>query len=146
MVALITTTVQRSMTELRSAFREQAGVFVCFTCSTRWTSTPFTESRKQKYASLKLPVTIWPQHQVIEHKWGGHPHLKCFSQSSYRPSIKVWVCYRRNTAAGSSSCTSDIPVWYQYTINKTLWSESASELYRPSDRRLSAKWCQLLRI
>jgi hypothetical protein len=24
--------------------------------------------------------------------------------------------------------------------NPTLWSESASELYRPSDRRLSAKW------
>jgi hypothetical protein len=23
---------------------------------------------------------------------------------------------------------------------KTPWSESASELYRPSDRRLSAKW------
>jgi hypothetical protein len=25
-------------------------------------------------------------------------------------------------------------------IKKTPWSESASELYRPSDRRLSAKW------
>jgi hypothetical protein len=26
-----------------------------------------------------------------------------------------------------------------YFIKKTPWSESASELYRPSDRRLSAK-------
>jgi hypothetical protein len=25
-------------------------------------------------------------------------------------------------------------------LKKTLWSESASELYRPSDHRLSAKW------
>jgi hypothetical protein len=25
-------------------------------------------------------------------------------------------------------------------LKKTPWSESASELYRPSDRRLSAKW------
>jgi hypothetical protein len=28
---------------------------------------------------------------------------------------------------------------YLIKIKKTLWSESASELYRPSDRRLSAK-------
>jgi hypothetical protein len=28
---------------------------------------------------------------------------------------------------------------------KTPWSESASKIYRPSDCRLSAKWCQLLR-
>jgi hypothetical protein len=26
------------------------------------------------------------------------------------------------------------------------WSETASELYRPSDRRLSRSYCQLLRI
>jgi hypothetical protein len=34
--------------------------------------------------------------------------------------------------------------YFQYLLlkgkNKTAWSESASELYRPSDRRLSAKW------
>jgi hypothetical protein len=28
--------------------------------------------------------------------------------------------------------------WLTYLL--TPWSESASELYRPSDRRLSAKW------
>jgi CBS-domain-containing membrane protein len=28
----------------------------------------------------------------------------------------------------------------QKTKQQTPWSESASELYRPSDRRLSAKW------
>jgi hypothetical protein len=27
-----------------------------------------------------------------------------------------------------------------YTTKQTPWSESASELYRPSDRRLSTKW------
>jgi hypothetical protein len=31
-------------------------------------------------------------------------------------------------------------------VSKTPWSESASELYRPSDRRFSAKCCQLVRI
>jgi hypothetical protein len=32
--------------------------------------------------------------------------------------------------------------WYKQnqTNKQTPWSESASELYRPSDRRLSAKW------
>jgi hypothetical protein len=29
---------------------------------------------------------------------------------------------------------------WQQTTKQTPWSESASELYRPSDRRLSAKW------
>jgi hypothetical protein len=29
---------------------------------------------------------------------------------------------------------------YKTNKKQTLWSESASELYRPSDRRLSAKW------
>jgi hypothetical protein len=29
---------------------------------------------------------------------------------------------------------------------KTPWSESASELYRPSESRFSAKCCQLVRI
>jgi hypothetical protein len=33
-----------------------------------------------------------------------------------------------------------------FTAGKTPWSESASELYRPSDRRFSAKCCQLVRI
>jgi hypothetical protein len=32
-----------------------------------------------------------------------------------------------------------ITIWYKKK-KKTPWSESASELYRPSDRRLSAKW------
>jgi hypothetical protein len=27
-----------------------------------------------------------------------------------------------------------------FPLKKNPWSESASELYRPSDRRLSAKW------
>jgi hypothetical protein len=33
--------------------------------------------------------------------------------------------------------------WFSFTtrsVKKNLWSESASELYRPSDSRLSAKW------
>jgi hypothetical protein len=37
-------------------------------------------------------------------------------------------------------------VGYRRLKKKTPWSESASELYRPSDRRLSAKCCQLVRI
>jgi hypothetical protein len=33
------------------------------------------------------------------------------------------------------------PIWATgERIKKTPWSESANELYRPSDRRLSAKW------
>jgi hypothetical protein len=33
-----------------------------------------------------------------------------------------------------------LPLLYAKKQNKTPWSESASELYQPSDRRLSAKW------
>jgi hypothetical protein len=33
-----------------------------------------------------------------------------------------------------------------YIKKKTPWCESTSKLYRPSDRRLSAKCCQLVRI
>jgi hypothetical protein len=35
---------------------------------------------------------------------------------------------------------------YLCTLERAPWSKSASELYRPSDRRLSAKLCQLLWI
>jgi hypothetical protein len=33
-----------------------------------------------------------------------------------------------------------LPVQCQQTNKQSPWSESVSELYRPSDRRLSAKW------
>jgi hypothetical protein len=38
-----------------------------------------------------------------------------------------------------SSIRNKIGKWYIYAIKKLPWSESASEPYRPSDRRLSAK-------
>jgi hypothetical protein len=46
-------------------------------------------------------------------------------------------------------CVSEVELeieMYSSKKKKTPWSESASELYRPSDRRLSAKYCQLVRI
>jgi hypothetical protein len=51
-----------------------------------------------------------------------------------------------------TDCYSCYPIFYRTSMTilkcllllpwkkKTPWSESASELYRPSDRRLSAKW------
>jgi hypothetical protein len=47
-------------------------------------------------------------------------------------SIKLYKLQRYKTLANPASvCLLD--------VNKTPWSESASELYRPSDRRLSVK-------
>jgi hypothetical protein len=43
-----------------------------------------------------------------------------------------WVLVHRGTYSNHKS--------YHSVKNNTSWSESASELYRPSNRRLSAKW------
>jgi hypothetical protein len=55
------------------------------------------------------------------------------SSASFRKVVKAWL-----------------KLVYIFAIKKkekkTPWSESASELYRPSDRRFSAKCCQLVRI
>jgi hypothetical protein len=42
------------------------------------------------------------------------------------------------------SLVSTIEELKQKKKKKTPWSQSASELYRPSDRRLSAKWLPTL--
>jgi hypothetical protein len=52
-----------------------------------------------------------------------------------RKKYNFWI---RTSAIGSTLISSyDIEIKKKKT--KTPWSESASELYRPSDRRLSAK-------
>jgi hypothetical protein len=50
-----------------------------------------------------------------------------------RLSRSKFNCYLRKINERMSTATT------QYLIKKTQWSESASELYLPSDRRLSAK-------
>jgi hypothetical protein len=47
--------------------------------------------------------------------------------------------YRILPDFGSSSVIFSVVVFAVASIKKTPWAESASELYRPSDRRLSAK-------
>jgi hypothetical protein len=44
------------------------------------------------------------------------------------------------------SAPQDISDAYGKGTKKTPWSEPTSEIYRPSDRRLSVSDCQLLRI
>jgi hypothetical protein len=47
----------------------------------------------------------------------------------------------RSVSAVSNYCLTTISEQTEhFTRSKTPWSESASELYRPTDRRLSAKW------
>jgi hypothetical protein len=62
----------------------------------------------------------------------------------------VYSAWRWPTTTETCKCSKYI--WIEQ--KKTPWSESASELYRPSDRRLSAKWlptfadkgCQVIRV
>jgi hypothetical protein len=54
------------------------------------------------------------------------------------PRILLKFRFRIHHLNGSSTFLQGMRVWI---LNKKIpWSESASELYRPSDRRLSAKW------
>jgi hypothetical protein len=54
--------------------------------------------------------------------------------SSYETRSQESLCWQDPTAIYCSA------LLLQMELKKTPWSESASELYRPSDRRLSAKW------
>jgi hypothetical protein len=57
-------------------------------------------------------------------------------QSSVDVTLYTLVKYFQRFISASSSLQHDKPIWETHTP----WPESASELYRPSDRRLSAKW------
>jgi hypothetical protein len=58
------------------------------------------------------------------------------------PDLEKWITWDQALIFKNDG---HINIWY-HEKKKTPWSESASELYRPSDRRFSAKCCQLVRI
>jgi hypothetical protein len=61
--------------------------------------------------------------------------------------VYILICgVSSDTVCWSEYTASKGKIYEEGTIKKTPWSESASELYRPSDRRFSAKCCQLVRI
>jgi hypothetical protein len=70
---------------------------------------------------------------------------KLHSVNAYFPNVIAYGTYSLNSALKSSEalCSDTSDNAPQYSLlrgqNRTPWSESASELYRPSDRRLSAK-------
>jgi hypothetical protein len=84
--------------------------------------------------------------------------LQCFqenaeieSQNRSRHITGYVVCYSDGSRVKAiqlvaSNFTRPLPNSWNYNkhIRKTPWSESASELYRPSDRRLSTKWLPTL--
>jgi hypothetical protein len=55
-----------------------------------------------------------------------------------------WFMGQRAVSSANAECLSPLPIFLSVLkrniIKKTPWSESSSEIYRPSDRRLSAKW------
>jgi hypothetical protein len=84
-------------------------------------------------------------------------HMNC--QNLIRVLMKTTEVYRVRSKSLTLHCDSlksalplrNVPVWRRVgswtdprvglcVVKKTPWSESASELYRSSDRRLSAKW------
>jgi hypothetical protein len=63
-----------------------------------------------------------------------------------RPGL-LWILWNMNKIELHYYLTT-LSLWYKLIryIKKTPWSESESELYRPSDRRLWAKWSPNLQI
>jgi hypothetical protein len=75
-----------------------------------------------------------------------YPHVKIYIQGSrITPALTTypydWQITNENVAglAYTPFCQSNDRI-YKKKLKKTPWSESASELYRPSDRHLSEKW------
>jgi hypothetical protein len=60
---------------------------------------------------------------------GSKPCLMYSQFREHRPAVMMWTVLAPEPTVSSVRCT----------LKKTPWSESASELYRPSDRRLWAK-------
>jgi hypothetical protein len=80
-------------------------------------------------------------HRIKRAKNRPRPNKGLHNNNNTNNINSKWInCWKEQTKRGShnfriSQAGSDL------TTNKqTPWSESASELYRPSDRRLSAKW------
>jgi hypothetical protein len=69
-----------------------------------------------------------------------NPEDRCntFLQNAVRLSMDYETSYPRRQNSSSLFLHANIISWH--IKKKTPWSESASELYRPSDHRLSAKW------
>jgi hypothetical protein len=56
--------------------------------------------------------------------------------------LVLWINWERKTE-NKGRCSRELAIEFEESLQykkKTPWSESAGELYRPSDRRLSAKW------
>jgi hypothetical protein len=62
----------------------------------------------------------------------------CRKRSSYEPAFRGQHCRFKMVVRFTRRSPYGLPG--RFKKKKTPWSESASELYRPSDRRLSAKW------
>jgi hypothetical protein len=61
-------------------------------------------------------------------------------QETYKSQAELNRLCRLTTTEGVHMHLKDIYYGIFYLLKKTPWFESASKLYLPSDRRLSAKW------
>jgi hypothetical protein len=87
-------------------------------------------SQSSSLVNLTVPYSSWSHVTPLESATDqcGSPTIERHETWRF-PTRKETSTYRIHTAQGSG-----------IKKKKPPWSESASELYRPSDRRLSAKW------
>jgi hypothetical protein len=80
-----------------------------------------------------MEIRTWPSHEIASRKIM-HNH-KAWSLSWGRILLETWILNFSYVAFVK------LQKWYVLRLSKkkTQWPESASELYRPSDRRFSAK-------
>jgi hypothetical protein len=92
-----------------------------------------SDKRKQK-TNCKQQMWRFGYFNITEYMFVQYTILHVFTQG-FHPFITEG-CYR------ALLCPPSLPntPFAECIFNLTPWSESASELYRPSDRRFSAKW------
>jgi hypothetical protein len=115
--------------------------------SVRASNAPIECLRRSPLISKELPRRARREIFTSRLSWSTALSCERFTPSSPRAPRELHNGQGRKRY-GARVCTAlnilciyALSIRYSLTfIKKTPWSESASELYRPSDRRLSAKW------
>jgi hypothetical protein len=90
-------------------------------------------------------ILQWRTEEIIFTNFGWNiedtPSLKMLKNLHrwYGTCILNKAVYKQEYEVSTQTCFTK-EICYTKIKKKTPWSESASELYRPSDRRMSAKW------
>jgi hypothetical protein len=77
-------------------------------------------------------TVIWKYNGIQDFFWSDEVKLSILKT--------MWIIHTVKPNTAHKKCEENMLLLLQQWKRKTPWSESASKLYRPSGRRLSAKW------